>query len=80
MIVLLSSLSTCSYDRCCLFSGAAEVLPYVDTDLKRIAARVVEKAKEILKSKLVNLLYSSTIFVMFWIFFLVFSICVQLRK
>ncbi|OAY61813.1 universal stress protein PHOS34 [Manihot esculenta] len=34
--------------------GAAEVLPYVDSDLKRIAARVIEKAKEICTSKLVN--------------------------
>ncbi|GAY68383.1 hypothetical protein CUMW_263710 [Citrus unshiu] len=31
--------------------GAAEVLPYVDSDLKKIAARVVEKAKEICSSK-----------------------------
>lgn len=28
-------------------AGAAEVLPYVDSDLKKIAARVIEKAKEI---------------------------------
>ncbi|VFQ78574.1 unnamed protein product [Cuscuta campestris] len=34
--------------------GAAEVLPYVDSDLKRIAARVVEKAKGICASKSVN--------------------------
>ncbi|EEF39253.1 universal stress protein PHOS34 [Ricinus communis] len=34
--------------------GAAEVLPYVDADLKRIAARVVEKAKEKCTSKSVN--------------------------
>ncbi|CAI0440437.1 unnamed protein product [Linum tenue] len=27
--------------------GAAEVLPYVDSDLKKIAARVVDKAKQI---------------------------------
>ncbi|KAK2990625.1 hypothetical protein RJ640_019905 [Escallonia rubra] len=34
--------------------GAADVLPYVDADLKKIAARVVEKAKEICSAKLVN--------------------------
>ncbi|XP_062144799.1 universal stress protein PHOS34-like [Alnus glutinosa] len=34
--------------------GAAEVLPLVEADLKKIAARVVEKAKEICISKLVN--------------------------
>ncbi|ESR36987.1 hypothetical protein CICLE_v10029382mg [Citrus x clementina] len=34
--------------------GAAEVLPYVDSDLKKIAARVVEKAKEICSSKSVH--------------------------
>ncbi|KAL5862898.1 hypothetical protein ACOSQ3_000412 [Xanthoceras sorbifolium] len=33
--------------------GAAEVLPHVESDLKRIAARVVERAKEIVE-KLVN--------------------------
>lgn len=31
--------------------GAADVLPYVDADLKKIAARVVEKAKEFCLSK-----------------------------
>ncbi|XP_052192054.1 universal stress protein PHOS34 [Diospyros lotus] len=34
--------------------GAADVLPYVDSDLKKIAARVIEKAKEICLSKSVN--------------------------
>ncbi|CAK9175319.1 unnamed protein product [Ilex paraguariensis] len=34
--------------------GAADVLPYVDSDLKRIAARVIEKAKEICVAKSVN--------------------------
>ncbi|XP_057966541.1 universal stress protein PHOS34 [Malania oleifera] len=34
--------------------GVAEVFPMVDSDLKKIAARVVEKAKEICNSKLVN--------------------------
>ncbi|XP_065861335.1 universal stress protein PHOS34 [Euphorbia lathyris] len=34
--------------------GAAEVLPYVDSDLKRIAARVIDKAKEICTSKSVE--------------------------
>ncbi|KAH6823981.1 Adenine nucleotide alpha hydrolases-like superfamily protein [Perilla frutescens var. hirtella] len=34
--------------------GAAEVLPYVERDLKIIAARVVEKAKEICAAKSVN--------------------------
>lgn len=31
--------------------GAADVLPYVDSDLKKIAARVIERAKEICASK-----------------------------
>uniref|UniRef100_A0A803NQP6 UspA domain-containing protein n=1 Tax=Cannabis sativa TaxID=3483 RepID=A0A803NQP6_CANSA len=35
-------------------AGAAEVLPFVDSDLRRIAARVVEKAKEVCASKSVN--------------------------
>ncbi|KAL3517445.1 hypothetical protein ACH5RR_020034 [Cinchona calisaya] len=34
--------------------GAADVLPYVDSDLKKIAARVVESAKEICIAKSVN--------------------------
>uniref|UniRef100_A0A5B6YVE3 Putative Adenine nucleotide alpha hydrolases-like superfamily protein n=1 Tax=Davidia involucrata TaxID=16924 RepID=A0A5B6YVE3_DAVIN len=34
--------------------GAADVLPYVEADLKKIAARVIEKAKEICISKSVN--------------------------
>ncbi len=34
--------------------GAADVLPYLDTDLKKIAARVVEKAREICRSKSVT--------------------------
>ncbi|XP_059439099.1 universal stress protein PHOS34-like [Corylus avellana] len=34
--------------------GAAEVLPMVEADLKKIAARVVEKAKELCISKSVN--------------------------
>ncbi|KAJ9171828.1 hypothetical protein P3X46_015140 [Hevea brasiliensis] len=34
--------------------GAAEVLPFVDADLKRIAARVIEKTKEICMSKSVD--------------------------
>uniref|UniRef100_A0A5B6YVH7 UspA domain-containing protein n=1 Tax=Davidia involucrata TaxID=16924 RepID=A0A5B6YVH7_DAVIN len=34
--------------------GAAEVFPFVDSDLKKIAARVIEKAKEICISKSVN--------------------------
>ncbi|KAJ0110988.1 hypothetical protein Patl1_01008 [Pistacia atlantica] len=34
--------------------GAAEVLPYVESDLKKIAARVLEKAKEFCISKLVS--------------------------
>ncbi|XP_057460792.1 universal stress protein PHOS34-like [Actinidia eriantha] len=34
--------------------GAAEVLRYVDVDLKKIGARVLEKAKEICCSKSVN--------------------------
>jgi hypothetical protein len=37
--------------------GAAEVLPMVDADLKKIAARVVEKAKELCISKSVLLLF-----------------------
>ncbi|CAA0828544.1 Adenine nucleotide alpha hydrolases-like superfamily protein [Striga hermonthica] len=34
--------------------SAAEVLPYVDMDLKKIAARVLEKAKETCAAKSVN--------------------------
>ncbi|GMY16913.1 universal stress protein PHOS34 [Fagus crenata] len=34
--------------------GSAEVLPFVETDLKKIAARVIGKAKEICTSKSVN--------------------------
>ncbi|XVF21964.1 hypothetical protein REPUB_Repub12eG0134100 [Reevesia pubescens] len=34
--------------------GAADVLPYVDADLRKIASRVVEKAKEFCLSKSVN--------------------------
>ncbi|GAB4829877.1 hypothetical protein Ancab_019523 [Ancistrocladus abbreviatus] len=34
--------------------GAVEVMPYVETDLKRVAARVVEKAKELCLSKSVD--------------------------
>ncbi|KAK8499498.1 hypothetical protein V6N13_060986 [Hibiscus sabdariffa] len=34
--------------------GAAEVLPYVDADLKKIASRVVEKAKDLCISKSVH--------------------------
>ncbi|KAL2510550.1 Adenine nucleotide alpha hydrolase-like superfamily protein [Abeliophyllum distichum] len=34
--------------------GAADVLPYVDIDLKKIAARVQEKAKETCTAKSVN--------------------------
>ncbi|KAL2345415.1 hypothetical protein Fmac_006700 [Flemingia macrophylla] len=34
--------------------GAAEVLPIVDADLKRTAAKITDKAKEICKNKSVN--------------------------
>ncbi|KAJ8422348.1 hypothetical protein Cgig2_015343 [Carnegiea gigantea] len=34
--------------------GGVDVLPYVESDLKKIAARVVEKAKELCISKSVN--------------------------
>nr|GEV80556.1 universal stress protein PHOS34 [Tanacetum cinerariifolium] len=34
--------------------GAADVYPFVDTDLKKIAARVVERAKELCHSKSVD--------------------------
>ncbi|PON65680.1 Universal stress protein [Parasponia andersonii] len=34
--------------------GAAEVLPFVESDLRRIAGRVVEKAKEFCATKSVN--------------------------
>lgn len=34
--------------------GAADVFPYVDADLKMIAARVVEKAKEFCQTKSVS--------------------------
>ncbi|XP_054803292.1 uncharacterized protein LOC129306625 isoform X2 [Prosopis cineraria] len=37
-----------------LFAGAADALPVVDSDLRKIAARVVEKAKEICTNKSVN--------------------------
>jgi hypothetical protein len=37
-----------------LFSGAAEVLPFVESDLKKIAARVIEKAKGTCTRKSVN--------------------------
>lgn len=37
------------------FVGAADVLPYVDSDLKKIAARVIEQAKEICTSRSVIL-------------------------
>ncbi|EXC58825.1 Universal stress protein A-like protein [Morus notabilis] len=41
--------------------GAAEVLPFVDTDLRRIAARVVEKAKEICARKSVNVFLAEVV-------------------
>ncbi|KAL4383314.1 hypothetical protein GQ457_15G021730 [Hibiscus cannabinus] len=34
--------------------GAAEVMPYVDSDLRKIAARVVDKARELCLSKSVH--------------------------
>ncbi|GMJ01073.1 hypothetical protein like AT2G47710 [Hibiscus trionum] len=34
--------------------GAADVLPYVDSDLRKIAARVVEKARELCLTKSVH--------------------------
>ncbi|KAJ7972961.1 Universal stress protein A [Quillaja saponaria] len=34
--------------------GAADVLPIVDSDLRKIASTVIEKAKELCSSKLVN--------------------------
>ncbi|XP_019197441.1 PREDICTED: universal stress protein PHOS34-like [Ipomoea nil] len=34
--------------------GAADILPHVDSDLKKIAARVIERAKEICASKSVD--------------------------
>ncbi|KAF9604922.1 hypothetical protein IFM89_011289 [Coptis chinensis] len=34
--------------------GAADVMPYVEIDLKKIAARVIDKAKELCSSKLVG--------------------------
>ncbi|KAI3460809.1 hypothetical protein Pfo_017472 [Paulownia fortunei] len=34
--------------------GSADVLPYVDMDLRKIAARVLEKAKEICTARSVN--------------------------
>lgn len=33
------------------FVGSADVLPYVEMDLRKIAARVLEKAKEICTAK-----------------------------
>ncbi|KAK8614557.1 hypothetical protein V6N13_068357 [Hibiscus sabdariffa] len=34
--------------------GAAEVMPYVDSDLRKVAARVVDKARELCLSKSVH--------------------------
>lgn len=40
--------------RCWNLVGSADVLPFVEADLKRIASRVLEKAKEICCSKSVR--------------------------
>lgn len=40
--------------------GAADVLPFVEADLKKIAARIIEKAKEFCTSR------SVTIFFLLW--------------
>ncbi|GMN38007.1 hypothetical protein TIFTF001_007286 [Ficus carica] len=41
--------------------GAADVLPFVDTDLRRIASRVVDKAREICARKSVNIFLAEVI-------------------
>ena len=56
--------------------GAAEVLPFVASDLKKIAARVIEKAKEVCASKSVWILalpmgvttrcFTSTVWINIW--------------
>lgn len=40
----------------CLHSGAVEVIPIVDADLKRMAQRVVEKAKDMCRKKMVMII------------------------
>ena len=44
-----------------MFAGAADVLPYVEADLKKIAGRVVGKAHEICASKSVTAIYINLI-------------------
>lgn len=42
---------------CYYLAGAADVLPIVEADLKKVAARVLEKAKEICLVNQVNFLH-----------------------
>ena len=44
-----------------MFAGAADVLPFVEADLKKIAGRVVGKAHEICASKSVTAIYINLI-------------------
>ncbi|XP_020239515.1 universal stress protein PHOS34 isoform X2 [Cajanus cajan] len=53
-VVLVHSRPTASSAVGLAGPGAAEVLPIVDSDLRKIAARVVETAKQICVSKLVD--------------------------
>ncbi|KAJ0791065.1 putative rossmann-like alpha/beta/alpha sandwich protein [Helianthus annuus] len=46
--------------------GAADVYPFVDSDLKKIAARVAEKAKELCHSKSVRGFFCSLHLSRFW--------------
>lgn len=48
-----------SYVNLCVWLGTAEVIPYVDADLKHTAAKVVEKAKAICQTKSVRSLILS---------------------
>lgn len=40
----------------CLHAGAVEAIPIVDADLKRMALRVVEKAKDMCLKKMVMII------------------------
>ena len=74
ILIYPTSLEFFNFVRCAVSSyrliivGAADVLPYVDADLKKIAARVVEKAKELCLSKSVFM-----IIVALMVNFLIFS-------
>uniref|UniRef100_A0A2P2M1B0 UspA domain-containing protein n=1 Tax=Rhizophora mucronata TaxID=61149 RepID=A0A2P2M1B0_RHIMU len=53
-LLLLHAKSTASSIVGLAGPGAAEALPYVDSDLRRTAARIMEQAKKICASKSVN--------------------------